>query len=263
MRQEKALDFTPVFRVFRASTTRGGWLGWRMSGLWCNRRHAVNISQGACRFRITFFRTQISSINGKQRRHRLPRIPRVGRGAWVMGALLIITSIPDLFFNRSDYKLTFSLAAFAPYLIVALLLIPMQTSAEEVFYRGWIQQWLDNGRRSIWVISAVNGALFSLPHLANPEVNGELILAVIGYGATGFMFSWVTFRDRSMEIALGAHAANNILAGLVVTSSDSALPAASIWTTPAVSWGPAAIISILMVPFFIWLTRKPLDTLSP
>ena len=180
-----------------------------------------------------------------------------------MGALLIITSIPDLFFNRSDYKLTFSLAAFAPYLIVALLLIPMQTSAEEVFYRGWIQQWLDNGRRSIWVISAVNGALFSLPHLANPEVNGELVLAVIGYGATGFMFSWVTFRDRSMEIALGAHAANNILAGLVVTSSDSALPAASIWTTPAVSWGPAAIISILMVPFFIWLTRKPLDTLSP
>lgn len=190
-------------------------------------------------------------------------LSRIWRGAWVMSALLIITSIPDLIFNRSDYKLTFSLAAFAPYLIVALLLIPMQTSAEEVFYRGWIQQWLDNGRRSILVISAVNGALFSLPHLANPEVNGELILAVIGYGATGFMFSWVTFRDRSMEIALGAHAANNILAGLVVTSSDSALPAASIWTTPAVSWGPAAIISILMVPFFIWLTRKPLDTLSP
>ena len=187
---------------------------------------------------------------------------RIGRGAWIMTALLVVTSIPDLFFNRSDYKLTFNLAAFLPYVAVALILIPMQTSSEEVFYRGWIQQWLDNGRRSIWVISLANGALFALPHLANPEVNGELALAVLGYGSTGFMFAWVTFRDKSMEIALGAHAANNLLAGLVVTSADSALPAASIWTTPEVAWGPAAVISVVMIPFFIWLTRKPADKVA-
>ena len=187
---------------------------------------------------------------------------RILRGALVMSALLIITSVPDLILNSADYKYTFNAGQFAPYLLVGLILIPMQTSAEEVFYRGWIQRWLDNGKRSIWLVSLANGALFALPHLANPEVNGELFLAVVGYGATGFMFSWVTFRDRSMEIALGAHAANNILAGLLVTSSDSALPSSSIWTTPAVVWGPAAIISVAIVPIFIWLTRKPADKVA-
>ena len=177
-------------------------------------------------------------------------------GAMVMASILLITAIPDLALNSSSYEWTFNLNSFLPYLLVAAILIPMQTTAEEVFYRGWVQQRLENGRRSIWFVSIANGFLFALPHLANPEVNGELFLAILGYGASGFMFAWVTMRDQSIGIAVGAHAANNILAGLFVTSEDSALPAASLWTTPAVSWLPSTIISLLMIPLFIWLTGK-------
>ena len=180
----------------------------------------------------------------------------VFQGAAVMAALLIVAGLPDLLINSDDYKWTFDASRFLPYLFVAATLIPMQTTAEEVFYRGWIQQRLENGRRSIWFVSLASAALFALPHLGNPEVNGELFLAVLGYGASGFMFAWVTMRDKSIGVAVGAHAANNILAGLLVSTADSALPAASIWTTPSVSWGPAAIFSILMIPAFIWLTGK-------
>jgi len=70
------------------------------------------------------------------------------------------------------------------------------------------------------------------------------------------MFTWVTMRDQSMGLAVGAHAANNILAGLLVSSVDSALPAASLWVTPEIQWGPAAFFSILFIPLFIWLTGK-------
>ena len=177
-------------------------------------------------------------------------------GALVMAGLLIAFAIPDLFFNRDDYELTFNLKAFIPYVIMAILFIPMQTTAEEVFYRGWIQQRLDNGSRSIWLVSTFNGLLFAAPHMANPEVKGEFFLAIIGYGSTGFMFAWVTMRRKSMGVAVGAHAANNLMAGLIITSSDSALPAASIWTTPAVSWGPAAFVSLITIPIFIWLTGR-------
>jgi membrane protease YdiL (CAAX protease family) len=177
-------------------------------------------------------------------------------GAMVMASILLITAVPDLTLNSSSYEWTFNLHSFLPYLLVAAILIPMQTTAEEVFYRGWVQQRLENGRRSIWFVSIANGFLFALPHLANPEVNGELFLAILGYGASGFMFAWVTMRDQSIGIAVGAHAANNILAGLFVTSEDSALPAASLWTTPAVSWLPSTIISLMMIPLFIWLTGK-------
>ena len=177
-------------------------------------------------------------------------------GAMVMASILLITAVPDMALNSSAYEWTFNLNSFLPYLLVAAILIPMQTTAEEVFYRGWVQQRLENGRRSIWFVSIANGFLFALPHLANPEVNGELFLAILGYGSSGFMFAWVTMRDQSIGIAVGAHAANNILAGLFVTSEDSSLPAASLWTTPAVSWLPSTIISLLMIPLFIWLTGK-------
>lgn len=177
-------------------------------------------------------------------------------GALVMTALLLATGIPDFIFNNSDYEWSFDLSKFLPYLLVALLLIPMQTTAEEVFYRGWIQQRLEKSGRSIWLVSTIGGLLFALPHLANPEVSGSLILPVIGYGSTGFMLTWVTMRDKSMGLAVGAHAANNIVAGLLVSSADSALPSASLYLTPEVSWGPAAGVSVLLIPLFIWLTGK-------
>jgi hypothetical protein len=177
-------------------------------------------------------------------------------GAAVMSLLLLASGLPDFIFNNSSYAWSFDAAKFIPYLLVAFTLIPIQTTAEEVFYRGWIQQRLENGRRSIWLVSILGGLLFALPHMGNPEVSGNLILPILGYGASGFMFTWVTMRDQSMGLAVGAHAANNILAGLFVSSSDSALPAASIWVTPEVQWGPAAVVSVLLIPAFIWLTGK-------
>ena len=177
-------------------------------------------------------------------------------GALAMVVLLLVTGLPDFIFNNSDYNFTFDAARFAPYLMIALILIPIQTTAEEVFFRGWIQQRIENGWRSIWTISIIGGALFALPHLGNSEVNGEFFFALIGYGASGFMFAWVTMRDQSIGVAVGAHAANNILAGLLVSTTDTSLPSASIWTTPSVAWIPAAIISVMIIPTFIWLTGR-------
>jgi len=177
-------------------------------------------------------------------------------GALVMLGLIFASSIPDFIFNNSDYKWSFDLEKFLPYLVFALLLIPMQTTAEEVFYRGWIQQRLEKGARSIWLVSTIGGLLFALPHLANPEVSGNIALPIIGYGSTGFMLTWVTMRDKSMGLAVGAHAANNLSAGLLVSSIDSALPSASLYVTPEVSWGPAAVVSVFFIPLFIWLTGK-------
>jgi hypothetical protein len=163
----------------------------------------------------------------------------------------------DLILNWDSYTFSFKASAFLPYLIIAFTLLPIQTTAEELFFRGWIQRWLDNGKKKQWSISILSGAIFSLPHLANPEVAGnELIFPIISYGATGFMLAWVTYRDKSLELAIGAHFANNLLAALLVSSQDSALPSVSLLTVPEVAWGPAALFSVIMVPIFIWLTNR-------
>jgi membrane protease YdiL (CAAX protease family) len=180
---------------------------------------------------------------------------------WIGFASLALISIAfgsfDLILNWDSYTFSFKASAFLPYLLIAFTLLPIQTTAEELFFRGWIQRWLDNGKKKQWSISILSGAIFSLPHLANPEVAGnELIFPIISYGATGFMLAWVTYRDKSLELAIGAHFANNLLAALLVSSQDSALPSVSLLTVPEVAWGPAALFSVVMVPIFIWLTNR-------
>ena len=180
---------------------------------------------------------------------------------WIGFASLALISIAvgslDLILNWDSYTFSFKASAFLPYLLIAFTLLPIQTTAEELFFRGWIQRWLDNGKKKQWSISILSGAIFSLPHLANPEVAGnELLFPIISYGSTGFMLAWVTFRDKSLELAIGAHFANNLLAALLVSSQDSALPSVSILAVPEVPWGSAALYSVVMVPIFIWLTNR-------
>ena len=163
----------------------------------------------------------------------------------------------DIILNRDSYTWAWDASEFFPYLIIGLTLLPIQTTAEELFFRGWLQQWLDNGKKKQWTISLLSGFFFALPHMANPEVAGnDLLLPIISYGATGFMLAWVTYRDKTLEIAIGAHFANNLLSALLVSTEDSALPSVSLFTTPEVPWGAAAIFSVLIIPIFIWLTGK-------
>jgi uncharacterized protein len=183
------------------------------------------------------------------------------KGTWIGFASLALISIAfgsfDLILNWDSYTFSFKASAFLPYLLIAFTLLPIQTTAEELFFRGWIQRWLDNGKKKQWSISILSGAIFSLPHLANPEVAGnELIFPIISFGATGFMLAWVTYRDKSLELAIGAHFANNLLAALLVSSQDSALPSVSLLSVQEVAWGPAALVSVIMVPIFIWLTNR-------
>jgi len=180
---------------------------------------------------------------------------------WIGFASFAAISLPmgvgDLLLNRESYTWNWDPVAMAPFLVVALTLLPVQTTAEELFFRGWLQQWLDNGKKKQWTIAIVGGALFALPHLANPEVSGnELFFPIISYGAVGFMLAWTTFRDKTLEIAIGAHFANNFLGSILVSTEDSSIPSPSLFTTPDVAWVPAAISAVVLVPIFIWLTGK-------
>jgi hypothetical protein len=159
---------------------------------------------------------------------------------WIGFASLTLISttfgIGDFILNRDTYTWNFDLYEFLPYLVIA---------------------------KKQWTISLISGAIFALPHLANPEVAGnELLFPVISYGATGFMLAWVTYRDKTLEMAIGAHFANNLLAALAFSTEDSALPSVSLFTIPEVAWGPAAVFSVIMIPIFIWLTGKWKDKVS-
>ena len=186
------------------------------------------------------------------------RMRRVWWGFFTWLAVMLGPSIVLLlvFPAENGYEWNFQAAAFIPFAIITLLLIPVQTTAEEVFFRGWLMQWFSQRFSSIWILSALSGIAFALPHMANPEALNQPALAFVTYASVGFVLGWVTVRDRSLEIAIGAHAAHNLFLSLVAGYEGGALPAEALFVTDSAELGVGSVVfTAVLIPLFIVVSR--------
>jgi len=183
----------------------------------------------------------------------------VGAGVWLVIAALIAAVEAILYPGR--YVLTFQPGLLFIFAILALILIPIQTSAEELFFRGYLLQWMGLRLKNKWVLAFLNGVLFFLPHAANPEMATNSLLIGLGYFAIGFFFALITLQDNGMELALGMHAANNLFAALFANYAVTALPSPALFTVQTldpvyslVSLVIGLVVSYLI--FFVLLVPK-------
>jgi uncharacterized protein len=108
-----------------------------------------------------------------------------------------------------------------PFLIlgaIGLVMIPIQTSTEEYVFRGYLMQGFANLARNKWFPLVMTSGIFGLMHLINPEVTKMGHGIMIFYIGTGLFLGIITLMDDGMELALGFHAANNLIGALLVTS---------------------------------------------
>lgn len=150
-----------------------------------------------------------------------------GFGLWLL--LVALASLVEYLLHPNIYTVVFNLRRFVPFALVVLLLTPMQTTAEELFFRGYLLQATGHAGRNVWLLSLVNGILFMVPHLGNPELVASPILLPLFYLSFGAAFTLITLRDNSAELAIGAHAANNLYAALFANYANSALQTESIF----------------------------------
>lgn len=150
----------------------------------------------------------------------------VGFGAW----FLILASITVIGFvvEPENFEFAFQPSQWLILLPVALILTPIQTSTEELFFRGYLIQGLSLITKKPLIIMFINGILFMLPHLPNPEIQRGPVWVALYFFAFGVFCSFVTLKDNRLELALGIHAANNLL-HIFITTKDSALPVPAIW----------------------------------
>lgn len=133
--------------------------------------------------------------------------------------LIGVSFIISYLTNPADYVFNFNPTAFLGFFVIALIFIPIQTSFEEYFFRGYMMQGVGLATRSRAVALIVTSVVFGLLHMANPEVEvlgGGIMVYYIG---TGFFLGVITLMDDGLELALGFHAANNLIGALLVTSS--------------------------------------------
>jgi membrane protease YdiL (CAAX protease family) len=129
----------------------------------------------------------------------------------------------SVFLYRGSYTWTFDAARFVPLLVVAVLLIPLQSAAEELFFRGYLMQWLGSMFGRGWVALLISSALFAAVHLGNPELARFGRGFLFYYAGVGVAFGLATLLDDGLEVAIGAHTANNLWGALVVSFPGSVL----------------------------------------
>jgi len=135
----------------------------------------------------------------------------------------------DIYLSPEDYELNFNLQPFLVLAAIAIIMIPIQTSMEEYFMRGYMMQGLGVIAKNKWAPLVITSVLFGIMHLANPEVEKLGYGIMVFYIGTGFFLGILTLMDEGLELALGFHAANNLTAALLVTADWTAFQTDSIY----------------------------------
>lgn len=163
---------------------------------------------------------------------------------WSLQMAVFIGS--DIWLHPQDYSLSFHPGQWFLLLPLATILIPIQTSAEEFLFRGYLMQGLGLLTKHRLVLILLTSLAFALPHFGNPEMQRGLVWGALTYLTWGAFFATITLKDNGLELALGCHAANNLFSALVINTPDSVVPTTAIWTYLGVLDGRAEFISLLI-----------------
>lgn len=164
---------------------------------------------------------------------------------WALISVLFI--FIDIYLAPEDYEYNFQPVPFLILAVIAISMIPLQTSMEEYFMRGYMMQGLGIISKNRWFPLIFTSLLFGLLHIMNPEVEKLGYGILIFYIGTGLFLGIITLMDEGLELALGFHAANNLTAALLVTADWTAFSVDSLYrdiSEPVLGWD-------MLVPVFV------------
>lgn len=186
------------------------------------------------------------------------------------GILVLLGTVADYIAAPETYKISFDASKFFIGLPIILILTPLQTTAEELFFRGYILQNFGRKIKNTLILSSISGFIFMVPHLANPEVFKstsmgifESFSGIIYYFIVGFILSVVTIKTNSLEVAIGAHAANNLIGALAVGYKDSVFQTNTLFYTTRFEPVFNLVVIIVTSIVFYFIVAKTIKPQQP
>ena len=143
--------------------------------------------------------------------------------------LAVFSLAIDLAISPENYEWNYDADRFVGLVLIAVLMIPLQTTAEELLIRGYLFQGFGAAFKNRLAPLLITSISFGLLHSFNPEV------AKLGYGLisiyiiTGLFLGMITLMDEGLELSIGFHAANNLVIALLVTSDWTAFQTNSLY----------------------------------
>jgi len=162
----------------------------------------------------------------------------------------LVTFFIGYYMDSSELVFQFNAGKFALLFTISILLFPFQIGLEEYLFRGYLMQHIGVLVKNKWFPLIFTSVLFGIAHSANPEV------ATIGfwkmmifYIGTGLLLGIMTLMDDGLELALGWHLGNNLLASLLVTADWTALQTDAIFKSTA---DPSlGVLSEILLPVLV------------
>ena len=173
----------------------------------------------------------------------------------------LLTFGVSYFRDHSDIVWNFHPVKFLLLFLVSMALFPFQIGFEEYLFRGYLMQQIGIIARNRWMPLIATSVVFGLFHSANPEV------AKMGYGVmafyigTGFLLGIITLMDEGLELSMGFHLGNNLMAALLVTSDYSALQTDAVFKlsgkeNPADTLNEMIISMVIIYPIILFCLAK-------
>lgn len=179
--------------------------------------------------------------------------------AFAIWALFSSTLIVISYFSdSSQIKLQFNLVPFLLLTIITLVLMPIQTTTEELVFRGYLMQGFFNLSKNKWFPLIMTSVIFGTMHIFNPEVQKMGYLILVYYIGTGLFLGIITLMDEGSELAIGFHAANNMTAALLITSDFTVFQTYSVFkdlAEPSLDY-EAFLPVFIIYPILIFLFSK-------
>lgn len=129
---------------------------------------------------------------------------------------------------------------------VLLILVPLQSAAEEYIFRGYLMQAIGRWLRHPAFAILLPVPLFVLGHLYDP-------LGQVSVGVFAVAAGWLTWRTGGLEAAIGIHVVNNLMAFMLALAGLADVNA----TSPGwVSFLHSALLIGLYCLAVEWLFRR-------
>jgi len=180
-------------------------------------------------------------------------------GVAVMFGLTAITLLPVLLVGFDGIP-NLDPARWAMLLPLTILGVLVQTGAEELAFRGYLQQQLAARFRSPMAWLILPSALFAVVHWNPAAMGGNVYLPLAVAFLFGLIAADLTAKTGSIGAAWGIHFANNFN-GLALVATDGTITGLALYRTPYSAADPdllgwSIVPSFLLLAAAWYLTRR-------
>lgn len=170
--------------------------------------------------------------------------------------LSILTGVQVVFSSSFEWNLNWG--KLSVLLLIAIFMIPIQTTIEELLFRGYLLQGLKAKLGSNKHAVILAGIFFGLIHYGNPEIEAIGNHVLLYYVASGIFLGCLALFDNGLELSMGYHAANNVFTAIVVSNNWQVFQTDALYidhAPPELSWF-ALLFLLSLFPLLLYIFRR-------